>query len=101
MKPGSGRTFWTLTTRQAVHNSPPEPALRVDDAGSGEHQGGQRRDNFARNAQPVTEEVVEGKPELPASLHQAEHRVTRHFSIAAHRPAGDLALGDKGAQVVL
>src|SRR5690606_7824628 len=100
MKPGSGQTFWTLTTRQADRNGPPEPALRVDDAGSGEHQGGQYRNRLAGNAEPVAEEVVEGKPELPAGLHQPQHGVPRRPSVAAHRPAGDLALGDEGAKVV-
>src|SRR5690606_35384036 len=99
MKPGSGRTYWTLTTRQADRNGPPEPALRVDDAGSGEHQGGQCRNRLAGNAEPIAQIVVKRKPEFFAGLHQAEHRVTRRPSVAAHGAAGDLALGDEGAQV--
>ena len=59
------------------------------------------RDRLARNFQPIAEEVVEGKPELPAGFEQAQHRVPRHPPIEAHGTAGDLALGDEGAQVVL
>ena len=66
-----------------------------------QNQGGQRRDSLACNAQAVAEKVIEGKPELPAGLHQPQQGVTRHATSAAHRAAGDLALGDERAQVVL
>jgi hypothetical protein len=43
--------------------------------------------------------MVEGKAELLAGLHQAEHAVTRLPTVATDRAAGNLSLDDKSAQI--
>nr|WP_245267967.1 hypothetical protein [Rhizobium sp. 42MFCr.1] len=65
--------------------------------GPSENDRRQRRDwvTYGANAEPVTEEVVEGKPQLLARLHQTKHDIARNTTILAHRAAGDLPLRDK------
>jgi len=63
--------------------------LREDYAGSGEHQGGECRNRLTGNAEPIAKIVVKGKPEFPASLHEAEHRIARHTSISADTIQGE------------
>ncbi len=53
------------------------------------------------NAKPITEIMPEGKPELLAGLHEAEHGIARDTPIPAHGAARDLAFGDATAQIIL
>ena len=52
------------------------------------------------NAESVAEIDEEGDAELHAGLHQAEQDIARVAAGFADGPAGDLALGDEGADVV-
>ncbi|MGO6862985.1 hypothetical protein ACC754_36975, partial [Rhizobium johnstonii] len=63
----------------------------------GKDGGRERRDGviFTADPKPVTEIMVEGKAELLAGLHQAEHDIARNTAILAHCATGDLPLRDK------
>lgn len=45
--------------------------------------------------------MIEGQSELSAGLHETEHGVPRRTSVMAHCTTGNLALDDKGSQIVL
>jgi hypothetical protein len=52
------------------------------------------------DAEAISEEVVIGDAEFTAGLEQTEHGVASRLSCLADGAAGDLALGDDGADVV-
>jgi hypothetical protein len=60
-------------------------AARLRCSSPSENDCRQRRDRvtYVANAEPVTEEVVKGEPQLLARLHQTVHDIARNTAILA------------------